>query len=43
MGRMVWLDCEECEGQGIDEDGDVCWMCNGNCEVEVELEPYEEN
>lgn len=33
------IDCEECEGPGMDDDGDECPQCGGLGNVECEFCP----
>ena len=34
---MIAVDCPECEGTGVDWDGDECELCNGTGEIQVDI------
>lgn len=41
--EMMFTECPECYGEGVDEDDDECRTCGGDCEIEEMTElPCEE-
>lgn len=41
--EMMFVECPECYGEGVDEDDDECMTCGGDCEIEELTEfPCEE-
>jgi DnaJ-class molecular chaperone len=41
MNKMI--ECPDCEGTGITDDGEMCETCKGKGEIEVKIEKEEEN